>query len=319
MRIGVIVNPAAGQGHKLQRAIARLEESWGDQELLTPAGPAAACFHRATVLPEPQGGYVTRIFNGVQALLSSGAELLVTLGGDGTAAYVAEAVIAARRATPLLGIGLGTANVGPIVTLDAEDPLPSPTALVLVPTGSVAVFSRGSRVAAGFNDVVLGNTFLATVAGEPITADGAALLEEGAVRPAKPLSNVFTARSQVLKNGRPLARALPEAGQIIASPLEGDRLYGRTIHGIFCFAPGSPTLGALTLSARPLVSYEPDDRGFDAFAPEERLLFSAEDEITITDLAPGTLAVCDGNPYRIDGSAVTLRYVPQEILVAKRR
>ncbi len=319
MRIGVVVNPAAGQGHRLQETVSRLENSWGEHHLLVCAGPAAACFLKAQLLPEPQGGYVEKIQNGVRSLLGAGAQLLVTLGGDGTAAYVAEAVIAAGGKTPLLGIGLGTANVGPIVTLGPEDELPDIDSLSFTPVGSVAVFSGGRRVAAGFNDVVLGNTYLATVDGAPVTADGAALLLDGVVKPAKPLTNVFTDRTEIRKNGSPLPHSLRQAGQIIASPLERDSLYGRAVHGIFCYAPGSPTLGALTLSARPLVSYEDDDRGYDAFAPEERLLFSAADEISITRLAPGALAVCDGNPYGITDASVTLRYIPQEILVAERR
>ena len=319
MRIGVVVNPSAGQGHSLPSVISRLEDAWGGHTLMSVAGPAAACFRKASLLPEPDGGYVEKIQGGVNALLKEGAQLLVTLGGDGTAAYAAEAVIASGTRTPLLGVGLGTANVGPIVTLTAADPLPPVDALVFQPVGSIAVFSGGRRTAAGFNDVVLGNTYLATMDGETVTADGAALLEKGVVIPARPLANALTDRTRILKNGRPLPHSLREAGQIIASVLERDPLYGRAVHGVFCCAPGSPALGALTLSARPLVSYEPDDRGFDAFAPEERLLFSAEEEITITDLAPSVLAVCDGNPYRIDPSAVILRYIPQEILVAKRR
>ena len=319
MRIGVVVNPAAGQGHSLPSVISRLEDAWGGHTLMAIADPAAAYFQKALLLPEPPGGYVEKIQRGVNAMLEAGAELLVTLGGDGTAAYAAEAVIAAGQRTPLLGIGLGTANVGPIVTLSAEDTLPSIDALVLRPVGSIAVFSGGRRVASGFNDVVLGNTYLATVNGETVTADGAALLAKGTVRPATPLANVVTTRTKILKNGHSLERSFREVGQIIASTLERDSLYGRAIHGIFCYAPGAPTLGALTLSARPIVSYAPDGRGFDAFAPEERLLFSEKEEIIITDLVPTILAVCDGNPYRVDPSAVTLRYIPQEITVAKRR
>lgn len=319
MRIGVVVNPTAGQSRSLPSVISRLEVAWGDHTLMTIANSSATCFQKALLLPESHGGYVEKIQRGVTALLEAGAERLVTLGGDGTAAYAAEAVIAAGQRTPLLGIGLGTANVGPIVTLGAEDTLPPMDALVLQPVGSIAVFSGGRRVAAGFNDVVLGNTYLATVNRETITADGAALLAEGAVRSATPLASVVTARTKILKNGRSLERSFREVGQIIASTLERDALYGRAIHGIFCYAPGAPTLGALTLSARPIVSYAPDGRGFDAFAPEERLLFSEKEEIIITDLVPTVLAVCDGNPYRVDPSAVTLRYIPQEILVAKRR
>lgn len=318
MRVGVLVNPSAGHGHVAGEVIARIQQRWPQAELLA-LDSAAPLFTRATLLPAPAGGHVARIQQGAKALMDAGADLLVTLGGDGTAAYAAEAVVASGKRTPILGIGLGTANAGPIVTLLAGEELPALDALVFRPVGSIAVFSGGQRVAAGYNDVVLGNTYLATVNGQPVTADGNALLEEGVVREGKPLASVITAETVITKNCRPLPHVLRAAGQIIASTLERDALDGRAVHGIFCYAPGSPCLGALTLSARALVSYEEDDRGFDAFAPEERLLFSAEDEIAITGLVPGTLAVCDGNPYGIRDGSLTLRYMPQEILVAERR
>lgn len=319
MRIGVLVNPSAGHGQRAQAVISRLEVRWQGHELLAVDGPAAPCFSRAELLPEPAGGYVEKLFGSVRALLTAGAEMIVTLGGDGTAAYAAEALGECRKAVPLLGIGLGTANVGPIVTLSGDDPIPPVEALCFVPGAAVAVYDRGRRIAAGYNDVVLGNTYLATLDGETVTADGQALLAEGRVVRGTPLENVFGPRARVTKNGRPLPVSLPAVGQAIAAPLIQDRLYGRAVHGIYCYAPDSPTQGALTLSARPLVSYEPDDRGYDAFAPEERLLFSAADEIAITGLDPSVLAVCDGNPWPLTGGAVTLHYVPQDVLIAKRR
>ena len=319
MRIGVLVNPSAGHGQKARAVISRLEESWQGHELLAMAGPSAPCFTRATPLPEPDGGYVEKLFGSVRALLDAGAQMIATLGGDGTAAYAAEALGDARRAVPLLGIGLGTANVGPIVTLSGDDPIPPVEALAFVPGDGVAVYSGDRRIAAGYNDVVLGNTYLATVDGETVTADGQTLLTEGRVVRGRPLENVFGPDTRVTKNGRPLPVSLPAVGQAIAAPLSQDRLYGRAVHGIYCYAPDSPTQGALTLSARPLVSYEPDERGYDAFAPEERLLFSAADEIAITGLDPSILAVCDGNPWPLAGGAVTLHYVPQDVLIAKRR
>ena len=48
-------------------------------------------------------------------------------------------------------------------------------------------------------------------------------------------------------------------------------------------------------------------------------LYERCDEIVLTGLAPGTLAVCDGNPCPIRDRSLTLRYMPQEILVAERR
>ena len=319
MKIGILVNPSAGQGKNAHAVIRRIEQSWPDHELYTIDGPGGASFERAERLPQPQGGYVDRLYSSVELLLSAGAELLISLGGDGTAAYVAEALNHSKKHVPILGIGLGTANVGPIVTLNADDSIPPVESLSIEAAGGVAVFTGGRRIGAGYNDVVLGNTYLATISEEAVTADGQALLQNGDVRPAKPLSNVFTSETRICKNGRLLPVSLPEVGQVIAAPIEKDSLYGRTVHGILCYAPDSPMQGALTLSARSLVSYEPDDRGFDAFAPEERLLFSADDTITITGLAPSVLAVCDGNPLKIVDGSVTLQYIPQDVLIAKRR
>ena len=319
MRIGVLINPSAGHGHQARAVIERLEQSWSGHELLTVDGPTAGAFARAILLPEPIGGYVDRLFESVAALVAAGAEMIVTLGGDGTAAYAAEALGERRKTIPLLGIGLGTANVGPIVTLSGDDPVPTVESLRFEPGDAIEVLSGGSRIAAGYNDVVLGNTYLATIDGETVTADGQVLLQEGQVRRGKPLDDLLAPGMRITKNSRPLPVSLPAVSQIIAAPLAEDRLYGRAVHGIYCYAPGSPTLGALTLSERPLVSYEPDDRGFDAFAPEERLLFSATDEIAISGLDPRVLAVCDGNPWPIRDGAVTLHYVPQDVLIVKRR
>ena len=191
MRIGVLVNPSAGHGQKARAVISRLEESWQGHELLAMAGPSAPSFTRATLLPEPDGGYVEKLFGSVRALLDAGAQMIVTLGGDGTAAYAADALGDARRTVPLLSIGLGTANVGPIVTLNGDDPIPPVEALAFVPGDAVAVYSCDRRVAAGYNDVVLGNTYLATVDGETVTADGQTLLTEGKVVRGRPLENVF--------------------------------------------------------------------------------------------------------------------------------
>ena len=73
MRIGVLVNPSAGRGQRAQAVISRLEERWQGHELLAVAGPAAPCFSRAELLPEPAGGYVEKFFGSVRAILIAGA------------------------------------------------------------------------------------------------------------------------------------------------------------------------------------------------------------------------------------------------------
>lgn len=307
MKIGVLVNPAAGRGNKAKEATAALREAWAGQELLFP----------------PEGGeklpYVKGLQRDVEALLQRGTELLVTLGGDGTASYAAEAQLRLQSRIPMLGIGLGTANVGPIVTFTAEEKLPPPEELQYESAGDVAAFCGGKRIAGGFNDVVVGNTFLATVNGRCLCADGQKLLKEELLIEGTPLNNVLLPTAVMEKNGKAAPFTLKTVSQIILSPLERDNFYGRAVTGILCYAPDSPYGAAVCLSARPLVAYTEDERGFTAFAPEEKLLLTAADRFTLRGLKQGVCLICDGNPYEPEGEEVLFRYLPDEVIVAKRR
>ena len=65
MRVGVLVNPSAGHGHRAGEVIARLEACWPETELLALESDAPL-FTRTVLLPAPEGGHVARVQRGAK-------------------------------------------------------------------------------------------------------------------------------------------------------------------------------------------------------------------------------------------------------------
>ncbi len=173
MRAAVIANPAAGQQNAQSRILLELRKLWHEEKLYGVAGFGGELSEHT--LPEPeQGRYLDRFHAAMNALTDTHPEVLVTVGGDGTAAYAAEYLLEKQLEIPILGIGAGTANVGPIVSEHDAEHLPLLQELQTICVGAVeAVSSEGRHIAYGFNDLVLGNTLLGPVDGQTVTLDTA--------------------------------------------------------------------------------------------------------------------------------------------------
>ena len=317
MKIAVLSNPSSGGGTKAAGALAVLKDAWGAHSLFGVSGFGGEFF--PTCLPTPEAeSYTARLEEALGELLMLSPDFLVTVGGDGTAAYAAEFLLRSHCDLPVFGLGSGTANVGPIVTARAGDALPDPESLAPLRIGAVeALSAAGEHIAFGFNDLVLGNTFLGTRDGEWTTFDAGTLAREGDLEPAKPLPSITGEKSVWILNGTPIpAPAVP--AQLIASPVERENFYGRAVTGALCCTPGSPYKAAVYVPSVPLISCEAFDDGFSRFLSGAQLLLSPEDRLEIKDLDPAVCVIADGNPYPVPERAVALRYRPDLITVLQR-
>ncbi len=318
MKIAVFANMNAGGGRSAA-ALEKMRGAWRGHELFGVSVFGGEALP-ACIRPElPEGAYLPRLNAAVQALLDEKPDLLVTVGGDGAAAYAADCVIRAGSRVPMLGIGAGTANVGPIVSFTA-DSLPDPESLEETRLGAVEVLdAEGRHTAFGFNDVVIGNTFLGTSPeGETKTYSAGALAGRGTLEEAAPLSELLAEGGQMSLNGEPLDPLPFPAAQMIVSPVAPDRFYGRAYTGLLCYTPGSPYQAAAYVSPHPAVSMEEDDAGFSSWRPGAQLLLSEADFLRLDHLRSNVCAVADGNPYLLPEGSVTLHYVPDLIRVLKR-
>ena len=320
MKIAVLANSGAGGG-KAADVLKKMRTAWASHVLLGVKGFGGEILGEALSPARRASGYLPAFKQAVKLLLAEKPDLFVTVGGDGTAAYAAEELLKVKSTVPLFGIGTGTANVGPIVSCRAEDPLPDPADLKPERLGAVeALTLEGEHIAYGFNDLVLGNTFLGTdETGATVTFEAAALAEAGILKKAKPLGRILKPEGCFRKNMAELPALPYPAAQLIAAPIAQDSYYGRAVTGLLCYTPDSPFQAALYISPVPVVSMEESSAGFDSWLPGGQLLLEEGDLFTAERLENRVCVVADGNPYTIPENGVGIRYVSSLLSVLARR
>ena len=121
MKTALLYNYKAGKGLPAELVVRKLSDFFsGDELLVTDVGLLFPALPVSYVVPEETQGYFAAIKARVKALVDAGAERFVSVGGDGTATYLRNAMYELGINLPILGVAAGTANVGPIVSVTLE-------------------------------------------------------------------------------------------------------------------------------------------------------------------------------------------------------
>ncbi len=217
--IGVIINPKAGKGFADNAEIARLAASrFPDAAIFTgPGETGAAAFYDDPRLVICDCGRETgrqQTMTLASNLASRPVDLLLVIGGDGTLADVAYALVGAAPASapptmgtaavPIVGIGAGSTNVGPLITCRGTEVGRLDTHLLettLLP--AVLAKCQGAWLGIGFNDCILGFTVIGTLDGQVRDLDARAKMQ-GSIcsasltwwAPPSPWSSAFSLRDR---------------------------------------------------------------------------------------------------------------------------
>lgn len=269
--------------------------------------------------------YKAMVRDAVHALVASGVQRFVTVGGDGLAAYVADALRTAciersLEGIPLLGVAAGTANVGPIVSVPAHSVSHiRPEEGFTIPTGAVEAFDGADHLGYGFNDVVVGDTLLGTVDGKTVNVSVEALVREGRNRVQRPGGRIAGGDFAISVNGvwvcRPGDLGPADVKQIVASSLQFDRLYGRAVTGALMRGAYERDVAALVLSDRFLVSAFDEGQQNTGLQALRQLTFTVGERVTLSGLGPDAHVVVDGNPYIRGNGEISFAYVPDVVRV----
>ncbi len=236
-RIGLIVNPGAGGGEGLsvaREAMCALVP----REVLVGAGEMGADALRDTSLTvrgfdwsSCAGKARTKFL--AERFAAASVDALVVIGGDGTLADVALVLHQTQHHTlPLLGIGVGSANVGPLITCRGKE-VKQLAGAHLKPHAVDGLIAgvNGNPLGLGFNDVVIGFTVLATVNGAVIDVDAAQKMQ-GRNIPREP-EPIAANDARVVKIS-PRGETLVAHGTQVATVIVGfpdERFYGKAIAG----------------------------------------------------------------------------------------
>ncbi len=298
--LGVIVNTAAGAGGAfIENAASCAISKFRDSHIIHPH------------LLARREGTVAAASN-----LASSVDAILVVGGDGTMSDVAYSLFNAGAATPILGVGAGSTNAGPLITvrfqeLDRLDP----SALIVQEVGGIMAFLNGEQVGLGFNDVVLGDTILTTVEGRVVQVNASEFMK-GSKKPSPP-SRAGTADSEVrIKRGgeSPEEIVIHRGifGQFFAAPLE-ERYLGKGLAGGTSLAAALGLPAGIAITSEPLVNF--------SIGAEELLLMEPivtktasireVDDVVVTGIREGTCLNVDGNPLALlgPGDEVRMRYI----------
>lgn len=304
--LGIIVNPAAGAGGVFIEGV---------------ASRAISKFRDCRVIrPHPGEGRETTMA-AVRAIAFS-VDAILVVGGDGTMSDVAYSLFKAGASTPILGIGAGSTNAGPLITVRGEelDKL-DPFALAVHEVGGILASLDGKQVGIGFNDVVLGDTVLTTLEGRVVQVSAAEFMKGR--KTLSPPSKVGTTRSEVRiehrgESPKPVHRGV--FGQFFAAPLE-ERYLGKGLARGTSLASALGLPAGIAITSEPLVNF--------SIGVEELLFIEPivtktaslreTDTAVVTFLREGTCLNIDGNPLALLGhdDEVRMRYVPAASRVVK--
>lgn len=248
--------------------------------------------------------YKQRIANMVQALLDENPQYLVSVGGDGLASYIASTVSQVAGHVILLGIAAGTANVGPIVSFSQKELSSLSLAdLEVVEINGIEVSDESGYLGVGFNDVIIGNTFLGTEDNKCCNLSVEALVKNGERKSITVGTQIITDRFSLRLNGIE-KQLFPELSiaQIVVTTLQFDKLYGRAIFGGLCLGREACNLAAVGLSTRNMVNCSPDAWDSSNLTAIQHLVFSSSSDVVLEGLGKDAHIVIDGNPFLRNGT-----------------
>ncbi|MDR1800694.1 MAG: hypothetical protein LBQ95_02460 [Lachnospiraceae bacterium] len=280
---------------------------------------------KTDTIVKPEGStYLEKLISAITLVSDFHPDVYLLAGGDGFAAYAADCLLKMGIEEPkLLGVAMGTANIGPIIAFSADDlmDLP-PDNLLFSDCGAIEAFDglntlrKEDSIAFGFNDIVIGNTLLGTIDNKTRLLSARAMAKDGSKIPIKPMANIGE-NLCIEKNGLRKIVSLPKTAQIIVSALEREHLIGRAVSGLLCFHSDIRARAALICCSRTLVTNVFDSAGFPDLVDFSQLVFGEDDIVSIDGLKEEALLIADGNPYEINRNVVTLKYRPDVVKIAQ--
>ncbi len=325
--LGLIVNPRAGRGDDTNPRHAR--------ELIATLKPAStlvgademgadALAGLPGVTPLAYAPAQSRARTPALAaqMLARGVEVIAVIGGDGTLADVAFALYRAAATIPILGIGIGSANVGGLVTVRGAEIARLANAR-LEPHTLTALIAGANDETLGIalNDAVVSTTVLATLNGQ-VTEVQVAPKMRGENVPGK--SDLIGTHETRVWRETPDALTEIASGDQVGTLLCGfpdTRFFGKAIAGQACLAAYLDVPAGCLVGNLPLVRMIADTHELFHTEPfvSRYASFDETSAIHATGLRAGVALCADGNPLKILNSDdhITIR-VRRQAIVALR-
>ncbi|MBA2633395.1 MAG: NAD(+)/NADH kinase [Chloroflexi bacterium] len=320
-RLGLVVNPTAGGGggQPLRVARAAVERLAPELVLTGPRGLGADALGtwpgRWESIPLPNIDGRAASIALATALCDAGVDAIVAVGGDGTLADVAGALLGCPLPPPIIGIGAGSINAGRLMTCTADEvDCLDPTRLRPERVDALIATVAGTWLGIACHDVAFGVTVVGTLDGRLRDLDAVALLEGRRV-PRRPASIARPGALASVRHANGSAAAIARGEQVGAVVVGFARreFIANAISGGACLTALAGLPAACIVTDRPLVQVElRADELLGAQPISSRYASLASGSVVrVEGLAEGTVVALDGTPHRVqrpsDAADVSVR------------
>lgn len=307
--IGLIVNPAAGQGATANAAVAQQAlTALAPERLWVGEGEMGAALLEDLSLPMtaldtgPHPGKARTLYLAEQ-LARQGVDFLLVVGGDGTMADVALALVESGQDVPILGVGVGSTNVGGLITCRQENVSHLAEARPVIRELDCLLAScNGELLGIGFNDCVIGFTVVATIIDSRLADVRVAEKMQGLNVQGTPQA-VWTAETRVIKRSAS-GETLVAEGQAVGTVMVGlaeSRFFGKAVTGGVCLTALVGLPAGCLVCDQPLVRVQVEPRELLKWEPLSSRYVSLEEKecIVTMGVCAGAALCADGNPLII--------------------
>lgn len=322
-KIGVIFNYLAGKSDLLPLVGQIVQEKMGPYaELITGQGGFGEIFipgHKRVVKVKSQK-IPEAITSLVEEFIKLDVSIIVGIGGDGTLNWIASRILEKDGGQLVMGIGTGTANVGPLLRFNLRELEAFDFQQFNIhEIRPLTVARNRQHLGYAFVDVVIGNTFLGTLEGKMETFDAASFYYEGVKRVTRP-SGMITEVS-IGKGDK--WRVVKNVAQIIISPIHHAKFFvGKAITGPLCWAHYLNMDGVVALASVPVVDPYITHDALEEKEPVkvEFILFSKKEPVLVQAREEGMFVILDGNVVSPMGKGVLkVEVSPKTVKVISNR
>lgn len=232
-------------------------------------------------------------------IIAQHVDALVVIGGDGTIADVAGVCVEQQAAPPIIGIGVGSTNVGRLITCRTETMEMLDLARLRPQTlDGVLAYCNDKFLGLGFNDGVIGFTVIGTIDRQMRDVDATERMN-GRIVPGVP-RNIGRPETRVIRSG-PSGSVLVASGEAVGTVIVGfaePAFFGKAVTGGVCLTALTGLPAGCLVCDWPLVQVEVDANTVLHWPPIVSRYVSLDEEtrIVVEGVREGAALCADGNP-----------------------
>lgn len=296
MKIGLVFNPNSGARRVNKNMMRILSEKLSTHELFC----SYASYHILKDFFTVSAAGSQDISGTFKDCINAGrtlsfADAVVSFGGDGTVSDIVSGMRQSGKMVPIIGVGMGTANAGPFITIKTEKQAYGFDFEHLCPRWieGIDVYEDSIYIGTGFNDVVFSDTLISTVEGNTCTVNAASFWRKGERIISEP--GEINTPETVIKINDSVVCPSRKISQIIIGCIDEKHssLYAyKAYTGLICWSSYTGCTAVMTVCKEPVIKMTSGKGPFSMSFSQS--IFSGKDILSISGLKG--FCIIDGNP-----------------------